>query len=123
MESVDYKELLFKLVKNASPDDTKVDQSPLWTSFSGQKIIVGNDFIEKFSNQRIREKWREKYPNEPNSNAFLQFLEQLKQDDVFDQTFWKSLFYNIRDKQKVFLNYEEKVEIIRKVSSYCKVIA
>ena len=60
MESVDYKELLFKLVKNASPDDTKVGQSPLWTSFSGQKIIVGNDFIEKFSNQRIREKWREK---------------------------------------------------------------
>ena len=38
MESVDYKDLLFKLVKNASPDDTKVDQCPLWTSFSEPKI-------------------------------------------------------------------------------------
>ena len=65
------------------------------------------------SNQRLN--WKEKYPHEPYSKAFLKFLEQLKQDDVFDQKFWKSLFYNIRDKHKVFLNYEEKVEIIRKV--------
>ena len=73
------------------------------------------NFIDQFSSQKIQDKWREKLPNAPDCEEFLQFLKQLKEDDDFDQTFWKSLFYNIRDKQKVFLNHEEKVEIIRKV--------
>ena len=66
----------------------------------------------------MKEKWKHKYTSNLNSDTFLQMLEQMKENDEFDNSFWKRLFYAIRDKKTVFLNKEAKIEIIRKFQSY-----